>query len=86
MLMTDFTSLEGAKFHTKLNQWPVDNQQDHLYLALIELHAAVERGNRFRTVCFSPAGSRRHKIAASLPGQQRIKVAQQLMSHALVPP
>jgi hypothetical protein len=57
MLMTDFTSLEGAKFRTKLYQRPLDIQLDHLYLALIELHAVVERGNRFGPVGFSPAGS-----------------------------
>ena len=83
--MTDFTSLEGAKFRTKLYQRPLDIQLDLLYLALIELCAAVERGHRFGTVGFSPAGSRLHAGAASLPGQQGIKVAQQIMSHVLAP-
>jgi len=68
-----------------LYQWPLDIQLDHLYLALIQLHAAAERGNRFRTVCFSPASSRRHKIAASLQVSGGLKVTQQIMSHMLAP-
>jgi hypothetical protein len=42
MLITDLTALEGAKFHTKTVSMPLDIQLDHLYLALIELHTAMQ--------------------------------------------